>query len=798
MVFLKEELIKKIFLFIVVFVLVFTAKTLVIKDNDSKIISSYEHKKIYDFLIEDEKQDKLRLMGGPVDIPVDNGTFISGYKSFMHRIYSEKTSFNFEPLFIETIVIALRNEEKTKNIKGFKDLLSSDLKIFFKKKQGRLLSPIFSNTVYAIASEYSDKFKASLEEFFDKILKKNQVVYDLKEADVVIVPDWKAAEMILSGEKMKIIIPENTKNSFVYGLLYSGEKLNVDIERLKKNLYDSGYRVSEDYYDETLLPAKSEYKNVKALSDFEDYNKKIDSIYPEIKNFIPKRHSELPYRLSDSFLQCWLLMLLSYYHIIRYSKKIIRPELKRAVIILFSLVIFMCFIRIFKKTSPYDSFIERFFWYFGYSLMSLYPVVMIYIAYSVNLIKKESEIPRFRIFLLFIFSLFLSVLVLFNDYHQLAFNFKNGFTDYYANHSLGILYFVIVSWCIFMEIISLLIIIRNNKSSLRQKRNLYPIFAIIITIVYNFLYTIKFNPIYSLDRTLMQGIMITIFIDFLFFAKLIPANTNYRECFEASSLNMEIYDKHSNKAVFFGRRNTVLDNTMYKENTKKITGGYLKYREDISEIASKKEKAFELLKQLEAAKNLLKTEKETSQKLISLKLQNQILEKIEKSASQKIKELSKLIGDLSKDPNSKEIIARINLIACYIKRRSLMLVNSFEEKDSSERLLMRINELSQNLNELNISCSSIFEIKEELDFGVSITLYDLYFAIFDYALKCRDKSLVLSAKISEEKPIISLVTNIKVDLDDLKKTIRKIGLLLHIEYSKNDWEGNDKLVFKLV
>ena len=128
-----------------------------------------------------------------------------------------------------------------------------------------------------------------------------------------------------------------------------------------------------------------------------------------------------------------------------------------------------------SRYVKYDFFkgvAERYIWYLYYIPQIIVPLVLLFCALSIG--RREDEGINRKWNLLFIPAIFLCIGIMTNDFHNLAFKFQPGMSDWSSKYSHEILYYATLFWMIGLMIISVAIIYRKCKVCRSRKKAWIP------------------------------------------------------------------------------------------------------------------------------------------------------------------------------------------------------------------------------------------------------------------------------------------------------------------------------------
>lgn len=153
-----------------------------------------------------------------------------------------------------------------------------------------------------------------------------------------------------------------------------------------------------------------------------------------------------------------------------------------------------------------------------------------------------------RKYLLIIPAAVLVLLVMTNDFHQLAFVFEPDFHNWNKQYSYGPVYYVIAVWIFILVLSSIVLSINRCRISATRKKLWIPIVIILVAIIYTLWNNLNHGysglRIYNVPEVFCFA-SIALW-ESLIQIGLVPSNTGYGDFFNASNLNTLIFDNEGN------------------------------------------------------------------------------------------------------------------------------------------------------------------------------------------------------------------------------------------------------------
>ena len=163
------------------------------------------------------------------------------------------------------------------------------------------------------------------------------------------------------------------------------------------------------------------------------------------------------------------------------SYRIVQKNIRICLVISAALMLLWMALRAIKYNSPADiNTYGRYLWYSYYIAMVFLPLMMFFA--TLNIGKPENT--NNRKYLLIIPAAVLVLLVMTNDFHQLAFVFEPDFHNWNKQYSYGPVYYVIAVWIFMLVLSSIVLSINQCRISATRKKLWIPIVIILVAIIY--------------------------------------------------------------------------------------------------------------------------------------------------------------------------------------------------------------------------------------------------------------------------------------------------------------------------
>lgn len=477
--------------------------------------------------------------------------------------------------------------------------------------------------------------------------------------------------------------------------------------------------------------------------------------------------------------------------------RIVQKNIRICLVISAALMLLWMALRAIKYNSPADiNTYGRYLWYSYYIAMVFLPLMMFFAMLNIG----KPENTNNRKYLLIIPAAVLVLLVMTNDFHQLAFVFEPDFHNWNKQYSYGPVYYVIAVWIFILVLSSIVLSINRCRISATRKKLWIPIVIILVAIIYTLWNNLNHGysglRIYNVPEVFCFA-SIALW-ESLIQIGLVPSNTGYGDFFNASNLNTLIFDNEGNvkyrsknatnvsKDVVLQNGNSVVidENIILKKHN--IKGGKAVWTEDISAINRINRELSEVKEQISEYNVILKSEAELKKRRAAVTEQNKLYDSITEFIRPQLCDLENILKNIE---NNRGDIAVNYAGACvvnvYIKRISNLLImaksrkmlNAFELENS-------IRELAEYISVYGILCSFFSNVSGEISAEKTIALFKFIGIFIRHIMNCTD-ALLFNLKVNERFIDLKINCDSKNKMkipDDLLDDIIKLGGNVTTEY----------------
>lgn len=477
--------------------------------------------------------------------------------------------------------------------------------------------------------------------------------------------------------------------------------------------------------------------------------------------------------------------------------RIVQKNIRICLVISAALMLLWMALRAIKYNSPADiNTYGRYLWYSYYIAMVFLPLMMFFAMLNIG----KPENTNNRKYLLIIPAAVLVLLVMTNDFHQLAFVFEPDFHNWNKQYSYGPVYYVIVVWIFILVLSSIVLSINRCRISATRKKLWIPIVIILVAIIYTLWNNLNHGysglRIYNVPEVFCFA-SIALW-ESLIQIGLVPSNTGYGDFFNASNLNTLIFDNEGNvkyrsknatnvsKDVVLQNGNSVVidENIILKKHN--IKGGKVVWTEDISAINRINRELSEVKEQISEYNVILKSEAELKKRRAAVTEQNKLYDSITEFIRPQLCDLENILKNIENNSGDISVnYARACVVNVYIKRISNLLImaksrkmlNAFELENS-------IRELAEYISVYGISCSFFSNVSGEISAEKTIALFKFIGIFIRHIMNCTD-ALLFNLKVNERFIDLKINCDSKNEMkipDDLLDDIIKLGGNVTTEY----------------
>jgi len=467
--------------------------------------------------------------------------------------------------------------------------------------------------------------------------------------------------------------------------------------------------------------------------------------------------------------------------------RIVQKQARRYLAAIAALMVFWLIARTAKYSFAADPNVARLLWYLYYVPMLFIPLLAVFVAMSLG--RPDDYQLKSWTELFYIPTAVLLVLVLTNDFHQLVFSFPADAAVWTSrNYSYAPAYYFVVGWeviCAFTAFVAMAARCRVPHS---RKMLWLPLLPLAAAVLYGALYVSGSAVSGSLvhivagDLTVTLCLLFTLAYEACIQCGLIQSNTHYDELFRVSTVRAQITDSDYSVVLSSDAAETVPAEAMRRTKTAPvllsggvrlsgapISGGYVLWSEDVSELLDVLEQLRDAREELEDGNSLLGAEYALKARQTHAREQNRLYNAIQQKLRPQIGLLAELTDEFegsSDEELRRKLLGRMLVIGAYLKRRSnlVFLADKSPLLDPRE-LTLAFRESMDNLELFGVSCGFRMELTAPLPAGQIADMYDFFEEAVERSLGSAGAVLAVAGR-SEAGVFLSLSIDSAADFSD--------------------------------
>ena len=415
--------------------------------------------------------------------------------------------------------------------------------------------------------------------------------------------------------------------------------------------------------------------------------------------------------------------------------------------------------------------IVRYLWYCYYIPMVLIPMIGVFVVKYLDKLADYTHPKQMN--LLLIPAFLLLGIVFTNDLHRLVFDFPQGIELFDSKYTYGFVYYILMAWFILGGLYFVVMLLKKSRVPGSKKMQRLPLFIMLGAIVFWVLYTLK---LIKCDLTAMDCLIITCLLESAIQSGIIPSNTNHRELFDITTVPVQIVDADYQPHYVSGAALPLseadlkkteagavhMDNTLLRSTP--ITAGRVVWQDDITVQNTLRQQLQDIREQMSEENTLLQAEVELTEHKAKVDEQNRLYDRIAQEVAPQLIRAEELMQRVSAEPEkARELMAKICVLGCYIKRRgNLLLLGEDNKQIPAAELEHCIRESLDNLRLGGVFTLLDSHCDGTLPVADVVAIYDFYENVaerlldkataFLINLKCEGGAMTMNIQIgcSEE------------------------------------------------
>ncbi len=756
------------------------------KKDEFAIYTNDDRNDVYSQIIEDNFSDfDVRYENRPTaQLLLERGKGLITYDVLAESVIQADENIHWYPHYVSTVVIAVDRALTSEKISSWQELFHSSETIGMSKsymdfgylisamaygvEQGEMTYSLAPKMTYD-AVEFDLASKAVVEHLAQRQSAKT-LVLDSVDQPILVLMDYEAIELIRSGRKLHITIPEEGTLSFRRGLLIKGDtELPSSIVG---KVQAAGLR-TEDSSGEHY-PSEREYARAVFPEDFEEIEQNIIRSREYLNRTILRTHRYTTATGRDHSISALAGMAL----FVLWTGSAINRSMKRDISVSFFVIGFCLvgwlFVRFIKWQVATDTLANRYLWYSYYIFLLTIPSFFFWISISINKNKDKKMFPAWFKGMLGVYSLLL-LFVYTNDFHQFVFAFDKNSDFWTKDYKYMWGYWIVFSSFASTTLASVVTLcIKCWKSTIRV-RIFLPVTVILFLAVYMYSYVNHIPIVFYGDMVLTSCLFILAFGETAIQTNLLPLNTKYSKLFDNSSLDMQIlsndgavhFQSHDAEKIPELLTKNIIEGTKplmikYKEGmllrANSIIGGVIVWRENVRELFDLRQKISRSVYLIEHTNSMLSHRSKISAEREAVRARTLLNQQLHQEVGDQLERLDLLAKELQQLEENGRLaeyeltLAEINLTTVYIKRRCNFIFYVEQNQMSANALVTYISELLEYAQPLGIKSASALGVAGTINTRSGILLYDFCFSVLSFLSREEQVSdLMMNFRIIDEK-----------------------------------------------
>ena len=342
----------------------------------------------------------------------------------------------------------------------------------------------------------------------------------------------------------------------------------------------------------------------------------------------------------------------------------------------------------------------------------------------------------------------LSLGILTNDFHQLAFVFTDGLDNWEVRYSHGILYYLAFVWGSLGLLTVIVLAIRSTFSRRLFKNAWLPLVVLTMMALYPVLYDSHGSkPLLLQDVFEMNDFIciscVALWESFVA-ARIIVSNSDYPAIFAVSSLNAGLADGEWNVRQVSARGvrpqpeelrkaqngETLLPDGDTLLKARAVAGGWFYWTEDVTELRRLRGELSETADYLEEENAMLRVSAQIEEGRRKTAEQTKLYDRVTEVIRPQLDALDQLLRDLPPEEEAfRERMKTAGVLIAYVKRRSSLLLAGSNKTFTGTEMGLCFEESVRALRLAGIPC----ELAVDKDVLLPAQTADLLYEIFETA-----------------------------------------------------------------
>ncbi len=729
----------------------------------------------------------------------------------------------FEPVVVQTTVFCAQGLSGAVCPQSWEELFACDENVALESGndswQRLRLAMVFAGATRACGSTDAmlDAFKTLVSQGRIVFLNPNDSLAVAEFHGVFLTTDLLAARLF-GGSDTKV--PADGAVSVSTGVLCSAAQADsVDVDAAA--LVAAGFRLSDGECDGALYPAAEQYRNVVPARAEPQWQKIFDRACYWYFRTIVGNHVIRP---ADSAERLLMLLVCAVGFALwsgTFYFRVTTKQARQKLLYIAALCVCWMLLRA-VKLLVISVVVERYLWYAFYIPMPLIPALFLSACRDITGTNRQNATFERA---LFAGSALLSLLVMSNDLHRLAFAFPGAdqqtWGDYYVH---GPVYYAVAVWMFVLTIGGLFLLLRYGLRVKNRAACLPPLALLAIMVFITIGYNLRIAEIRTMDISAVICTAVFVFIELCLRVNLIPGNKGYLELMRGTSVPVYLISGRfcpvlcSDAAKDDSGAATQLARELSLEprnSSQTLAGGasvlqaaalsngsgYVVWKTDISTVVALRTELSRNNEELKRKNQALQQEHNFRKEFYELRFRSELYTLIDAEIGAQLKRISALADTIpdsgAVSDNGTAALAQIKYLIGYCKRMSSLML-SYAEHSSvpAASLSLLLHETAADANAAGNECAVLFEIENSLSRETAIAIYDIVCHAIESSMMY--DGVFLLVNVHAEHECICLAVNIETSGNRLplvtdfapdEKTCAAIKALGARQYALRDGES---------
>lgn len=687
--------------------------------------------------------------------------------------------------FVSTIIIAVDRDRVKDEITGWGSLRNGDYDVYFNYK-GKLSHIDFGYTILSMAAgldPYNGGYNNTIKLLRHLHNNGRLIPEDPSGAPVAIMFDYQAAQRVKGGQNIEVIVPREGTLSFPAGIMSTYTDRLPDVSPM--DLITAGFRLPNGESDPLIYPNAGHYTQAQnvALTP-KSAMQIVNAVAIFLRQILRKRllsaangaENMLSYIVFIIVIVLWSGLLY-----MRISDKALQNKLFAMSVLL----LFWMLIRVIRLQLS-DGMVDRFFWYLFYIPLIFLPTILFWIGQALTR-SDQSRFHRLTRKIVFLISILLVLLVLTNDYHQMAFRFYRGMEgntyDQYYSH--GWVYYLVFAWS-FLLIFYFVFTAASDKTESAAKRAGPLLLLLCISIIYFGGYALGIPIFVESEFSIIYGVIALLFLEICFRSRMIPNNILLGQLLHNAPIDMHIlsnamqieyktnYSEELSAEVVEQVRHmqpyknlplgiSLPNNESILYGVHRLNGGYSIFAQHLDPVIRLRSALAEQNKKIKIQNSILARTHKVKSEIARLQTQQELFTRIEGILKDRVNKINALLPVLHVN-NTKENkgtlqkqLAKIKVLVNYCKRRgNLVLLEAGDEYCETASLALWLQESIWEANAAGIDGLVTEAGNTQIHSTSASLLYDCFEHILENTIKYTSAVLLVNLSVVADSVVLRI------------------------------------------